>query len=443
MVDFLNSKLEAYAAARAAGAVPLQLACEKEGALGLLGSFHDILKRSRRYRSQREALIMQHVVPELGNAEHSFLRYRAAWFVGMFADLPWSSPQNAQACLQALMLCLRDPELPVKVSAAATFQHALDPAEGFPSMVVDPVILPHLSAVLESFFQMMGEVGVDEVVTALAVIIDRFSDEMPPYAQGLATSIIRCFQQYAGDATGDGSDADDDAGMAAYQCLDSLGMLLNSIRDQPACVAQLEGIVLPVMGNLLHPSGKGIDFLDSVFEVIYSFAAYSPGISNAVWSLLPPIYYAIENWAPDYIEYAVPAIDRMITRGTREYVSPQPQQLPPAYDLTLHRVAQGMPARQLSRMQLIQAILQRNLGPQPPQQQQQQQQQQVQYFFPGLQGVIAGGQYAADTDSRNLVARLATSTLLACPRGTPGVTDTFLQGAVGLAMCESLLMTGC
>ena len=68
---------------------------------------------------------MQHVVPELSNQEHSFLRHRAAWIIGMFSDLPWSTPANAQACLQALMMCLRDAELPVKVSAAATFQHVL------------------------------------------------------------------------------------------------------------------------------------------------------------------------------------------------------------------------------------------------------------------------------------------------------------------------------
>ena len=67
-------------------------------------------------------------------------------------------------------------------------------------------------------------------------------------------------------------------------------------------------------------------------------------------------------------------------------------------------------------------------------QSQQQQQQQYRFFFPGLQGVIAIGGYSCDSAAVNLVAHLATTTLLACPRGTPGITDAFLPGAVGLAM---------
>ena len=73
----------------------------------------------------------------------------------------------------------------------------------------------------------MTEIGNDEVVAALQVIIDQFGDHIEPHAVALFTQISTAFQKYCG-----AGEDEDDATMAAAQCLDCIATVLKGIFKQ-------------------------------------------------------------------------------------------------------------------------------------------------------------------------------------------------------------------
>ena len=66
----------------------------------------------------------------------------------------------------------------------------------------------------EDEFRIMTEIGNDEVVAALQVIIDQFGDHIDTHAVALVTQLSTALQNYCG-----AGEEDNDAAMAATQCL--------------------------------------------------------------------------------------------------------------------------------------------------------------------------------------------------------------------------------
>ena len=72
-------------------------------------------------------------------------------------------------------------------------------------------VLPHI---MESLFAVMDEVGSDELVQSLDVLIEIFASRMPPYAQGLCHRLSETFLRLAAS-----DDADTDSSLAARSLL--------------------------------------------------------------------------------------------------------------------------------------------------------------------------------------------------------------------------------
>ena len=83
-------------------------------------------------------------------------------------------------------------------------------------------LLPVLPQILSEYFRIMNEIGNDEVVAALQVIIDKFGDHIEPHAVALVTQLSQAFSNYCS-----AGEDDDDAAMAAAQCLECISTVLN------------------------------------------------------------------------------------------------------------------------------------------------------------------------------------------------------------------------
>jgi hypothetical protein len=70
------------------------------------------------------------------------------------------------------------------------------------------------------------EIGNDSVVSALEAIINKFGAELVPHAALLVQKLCESFLQYAQ------ADDDDDAAMAACQCVDAVIKLTDSVCSQ-------------------------------------------------------------------------------------------------------------------------------------------------------------------------------------------------------------------
>ncbi|CAM9943138.1 unnamed protein product, partial [Ectocarpus fasciculatus] len=162
----------------------------KDAALVALGSLATVLLRSKKYKKSLETLVVQHVLPEF-QSPVGFMRYRACWMVQRFAQAEFKDPQTIMHCLNSTLRCLRDNSLPVQIEAASSLRYLieLDEAE-------EPVrqVLPDI---LNEYFRIMQEIGLDEVVAALDLIIEKFQDHIAPHASALTQQLTRCFLEYA------------------------------------------------------------------------------------------------------------------------------------------------------------------------------------------------------------------------------------------------------
>ncbi len=172
--------------------------------------------------------------------------------VQRFNTIPWSNPANLQTLIQMVLQRLSDPALPVQIEAskALRFLIELDGAE--------TTLAPVLPQILTEYFRIMNEIGNDEVVAALQVIIDKFGNAIEPHAVVLVQQLTTAFQSYC--AT---SDEDDDTALAAAQCLECIATVLKGVAERPTMYSTMEPHLIPIILHILGNEGDFIEYLEA------------------------------------------------------------------------------------------------------------------------------------------------------------------------------------
>jgi hypothetical protein len=89
-----------------------------DGALAMAGSMaEEMIDEGSPIRDDVESFLVYHVIPLL-ESPHAFLRERACELLNRFEEMEWKSRDNTLLAFQGISKCLRDKELPVRVSAA-------------------------------------------------------------------------------------------------------------------------------------------------------------------------------------------------------------------------------------------------------------------------------------------------------------------------------------
>ena len=190
---------------------------QKDGALVALGSLSENLMENELYMNALEGLIVQHVLPEFQNPNYPFMRERSCWILMRYCDLDFKSEHHLQCCVQKMLKSLRDPELPVQMMAATSLRFLID------SDTAQKVIEPVLPQVLDEFFRLMNEIGLDDLICSLERIIQRFGDQIVRIAPQLTVKLASLFQQlFKKDDSGE----DDEAQMAALTTLECINTIL-------------------------------------------------------------------------------------------------------------------------------------------------------------------------------------------------------------------------
>eukprot|EP00752_Nemacystus_decipiens_P010988 g9765.t1 len=280
----------------------------KDSALVALGSLASVLLRSKKYSKSLETLVVQHVLPEF-QSPVGFMRYRACWMIERFASMSTTDPQTIMHCLNSTLRCLRDTSLPVQIEAAASlrFLIELDEAE-------EPV-LRVLPDVLNEYFRIMQEIGLDEVVAALDLIIEKYQDHIAPHAAALTQQLTRCFLEYASA----GND-DDDAAMAASQVIEAVSTVLQSTKAVPELFPAMEAHLLPMLSQIFSEDGELMEYFENACDVLSFLTYYGPGISPQLWTIFPKLHLSWDKWAFDLISNLAVPIDNYISRGTDVFV---------------------------------------------------------------------------------------------------------------------------
>lgn len=306
---------------------------DKDGALLMFGSLAKFLLAKEKYANEIEGLLVTSVFPDF-NSPIGFLRYRACWMVQQFSSVTWSDDgTNLRTLLQFMMQRLSDPALPVQIEASKALRFLIE-ADG-----AEETLLPVLPQLLTEYFRIMNEIGNDEVVSALQVLLDKFGDHIEPHAIQLVTELSSAFNQYC--AAGEDDD-DDDAAMAAAQCLECIATVLKGICDQPALMKNLEPLLIPLILKVMGNDGEYIEYLECALDILTFLTFFPDHISPELWQAFPLIYIAFDQWAYDYLNMMVPCLQAYIQKAPDMFLAGKAQ-LPegsiPYIDLIISIVA--------------------------------------------------------------------------------------------------------
>ncbi|KAI9080651.1 hypothetical protein K1719_037408 [Acacia pycnantha] len=284
---------------------------QKDGALLAIGALCDKLKQTEPYRSELERMLVQHVFPEFSSPV-GHLRAKAAWVAGQYAHVNFSDQNNFRKALQCVVSGMRDPELPVRVDSVFALRSFVEACKDLNE------IRPILPQLLDEFFKLMNEVENEDLVSTLETIVDKFGEEMAPYALGLCQNLAAAFWRCMRTAEAD-DEADDPGALAAVGCLRAISTILESVSRLPHLFVQVEPTLLPIMLRMLTTDGQEV--FEEVLEIVSYMTFFSPTISLDMWSLWPLMMEALGDWAIDFFPNILVPLDNYISRGTAHFVS--------------------------------------------------------------------------------------------------------------------------
>ncbi|XP_068665175.1 importin beta-like SAD2 isoform X2 [Aristolochia californica] len=284
---------------------------QKDGALLAIGALCDQLKQTEPYKSELERMLVQHVFPEFSSPV-GHLRAKAAWVAGQYAHINFSDQSNFRKALHCVVSGLRDPELPVRVDSVFALRSFVEACKDLNE------IRPILPQLLDEFFKLMNEVENEDLVFTLETIVDKFGEEMAPYALGLCQNLAAAFWKCM-ESTEAEEDADDPGALAAVGCLRAISTILESVSRLPHLFTEIEPTLLPIMRRMLTTDGQEV--FEEVLEIVSYMTFFSPTISLEMWSLWPSMVEALGDWAVDFFPNILVPLDNYISRSTVHFLS--------------------------------------------------------------------------------------------------------------------------
>ncbi|KAG5137767.1 hypothetical protein JHK82_022498 [Glycine max] len=284
---------------------------QKDGALLAIGALCDKLKQTEPYKSELEHMLVQHVFPEF-SCPVGHLRAKAAWVAGQYAHINFSDQNNFRSALQCVVSRMQDSELPVRVDSVFALRSFIEACKDLNE------IRPILPQLLDEFFKLMNEVENEDLVFTLETIVDKFGEEMAPYALGLCQNLAAAFWRCMNTAEAD-EEADDPGALAAVGCLRAISTILESVSRLPHLFVQIEPTLLPIMRRMLTTDGQEV--FEEVLEIVSYMTFFSPTISLDMWSLWPLMMEALADWAIDFFPNILVPLDNYISRGTAHFLT--------------------------------------------------------------------------------------------------------------------------
>ncbi|BAT93510.1 Importin beta-like [Vigna angularis] len=284
---------------------------QKDGGLLAIGALCDKLKNTEPYKSELEHMLVQHVFPEFSSPV-GHLRAKAAWVAGQYAHISFSDQNNFRKALQCVVCGMRDPELPVRIDSVFALRSFVEACKDLNE------IRPILPQLLDEFFKLMNEIENEDLVFTLETIVDKFGEEMAPYALGLCQHLAAAFWRCMNTAEAE-DEVDDPGALAAVGCLRAISTILESVSSLPQLFVQFEPTLLPIMRRMLTTDGQEV--FEEVLEIVSYMTFFSPTISLDMWTLWPLMMEALADWAIDFFPNILVPLDNYISRGTAHFLT--------------------------------------------------------------------------------------------------------------------------
>lgn len=182
-------------------------------------------------------------------------------------------------------------------------------------------LIPSLPVMLQKFLELANNVESEGVMTSIESVVEKFSDQIAPYAVGVVTALVQQFWNIAGAEAEQPDDLEEYGvgnALAGHTVLRTIITVLEAVSKSPEVFSQMEELLMPIFERYL--SQDGLDVIEEVLEIITYLTYYMPTISQRMWNLYPRILSCMEGWAMDYVSEFVPAVDNFISRGTAVFL---------------------------------------------------------------------------------------------------------------------------
>ena len=206
-----------------------------------------------------ESFIYMHVTPEI-LSPHGFLRARVSLSFSLkikacdvllkFGSLEFIDNEKVCAAFQSVIQCLKDPELPVRVSAALSITPFLT------HKMIHEAMKPHVQTIMQELLNLTNEIDMDTLTSVMEELVSEFSEQIAPFAAQLATQLRDTFMRIMGDYSADNEDADpedaENKTFAAMGVLKTLTSLVMAVDSSKTILAELEVVLAPVAFHILR-----------------------------------------------------------------------------------------------------------------------------------------------------------------------------------------------
>ena len=319
ILEFLTDILNNYPASRSPS--------EKEGALHLIKILEDSMLSHPATVPNLEGLLVQHVIPDLASP-HRFLRFRAADVIASLAGkMEWKDSKNLESTFQGIMTILGDTELPVRVQAAEAISALVDHSE------VQQAMAPNAPRLMQELLKLSDEVELDVLTTAKSRVVEAFSEELLPFSTKLCEQLAQSYYRLIGsnlesakkaeemgevgremDTSAMEDRGEEDKMFAALSCLTTMYQVLASAESAPEILAQLEKIVLPVVGFTMQQGV--VEMYDDCFDLTDTLTFYQKRVSDDMWNIFRLMYTTFKHDGIDYLSEMLCTFDNIITYGS-------------------------------------------------------------------------------------------------------------------------------
>lgn len=298
---------------------------QRAGAMTMIGSVADILLSKKAYKEQIENLLSAHVFPQF-HSEHGYLRGRACYMIQHFAAVKFTHEENLRQVVELLThAVVKDKELPVKVEGAIALQQLLSEQ----SHATD-LLRPQIHVIIINLLEVIRETENDELTTVLQKLVCTFGEDVAPVAVDITTHLAQTFAKVIDSS--DSSDSSDDKAIAAMGILNTLDTIVTVMEEQPEIVANIEGIVLDVIGLIVKQNV--MEFYEEILSLICSLT--TTHISDRMWNVFPMLQNMFENDGFDYFTDMLPALHNYAT------VDPEKFKSNPAYIETMFNMCKAI-----------------------------------------------------------------------------------------------------
>ncbi|SCV04483.1 LAME_0H18800g1_1 [Lachancea meyersii CBS 8951] len=290
----------------------LASAYQEEGALRLLSSLCSFLaEKNSPVKDELESIFEHFITPLLRQQKFPFLIARALGTIAIhqqqFSDLNVLS----QIYEAVYINFMNSDQLPIQVEAADALKTLI---------VSNPKIHSHISSqvpgIMEKLLKLSKDFEIDILSEVMESFVERFADELSPFAEDLAASLAEQFvtlgQSIVENSSGTYSTADQDQEIQASAVLQTMTTMVMSMNK-----VSLIDKFLPVVKFIIV--NAQITFLSEAVDLMDSLALSSKAMFNRfspeVWEMLHDVLDSCQTYALEYFESFQVFFETIVTYG--------------------------------------------------------------------------------------------------------------------------------